>query len=622
MWSQPFLDGTDGRSRSMSKAAASRDAVLRPALPEPILRIRAACRRSLGVVALFSAAINILMLTGALYMLQVYDRVLTSRSWETLIYLTIIAGAALVVLGTLEMLRGKIVGRITTYIEESVGPEALERIIEASLTGRSYRTEALRDLSMVRQFMGGAGMFALFDTPWVPVYLAVITLMHPVLGAVATAGALLMLGLAMLGNALTRSGLREGSKLQLKNMQRIEAFNRNAEVIDAMGMFPALCRRWLATTREASDFTERASDRVGTVAAIIKTLRQLLQIMVLGVGAWLVLQQEATGGIMIAGSILMGRALAPVEQVVGAWKLLVGAREAYGRLIMFFSVPSTRNESMQLPAPTGRLAAEQVTYLPPGAETAALQNVSFAITPGETLAIVGPSAAGKSTLARMIVGVLSPRMGRVRLDGADVHAWNREQFGRFVGYLPQDIELFEGTVGENIARFEGEYPAEIVAAAQLAGCHEMILRLPDGYDTQIGEGGARLSAGQRQRIGLARALFGEPRLVVLDEPNSNLDAEGEVALADALKALAAAGTTVVVVTHRPNLLAMVKKMLVLRDGTVAMFGPRDQVMAQLRPQQPTTVTEVAGKAAATESVVRPLKRAASVAPAPAAEKMP
>lgn len=553
-------------------------------LPASIRRIRAACGRSLAGVALFSAVINVMMLTGALYMLQVYDRVLTSRSWETLLYLTVMALGAFVVMGALEALRGRIVSRVSAYLDESLAPEALERVIEASILGRAYGAEALRDIAQLRQTLAGPAIFALFDIPWTPIYLAVITFMHPALGAIAGGGALVLVGLAATGDLLSRRGLREGSKLQIHTLRRAESIARNAEVIDAMGMFPALCRRWLVDVRAALSASEPASDRVGGISASTKAIRQILQIMILGAGAWLVLRQEATGGVMIAASILMGRALAPVDQVIGTWKVLLAARESYSRLRHFLAIPSARHESMPLPEPAGRLAAERITYVPPGGEAPTLNGISFAVGPGETLAVIGPSASGKSTLARLMVGVLKPRFGHMRLDGADVHAWNREQFGTFVGYLPQDVELFDGTVAENIARFSDGAPHDVVSAAQLAGCHEMILRLPNGYATEIGEGGAKLSAGQRQRVGLARALFGNPRMVVLDEPNAHLDTDGEQALAAAIQTLSKRGTTVVVVTHRPALLSSADKVLVLRDGNALLFGSRDEVLAKLNAQ--------------------------------------
>ena len=422
-------------------------------LPEHIVSVQWAVRRALVVVALFSAVINVLMLTSALYMLQVYDRVLASRSNDTLFYLTLLAVVAVGIMGFVEAIRGRIVNRVSSFVELSVGPDALERIVEASINGAMYRADVLRDLSVVRQFMGGAAMFALFDLPWAPIYIAVIFAMHPMLGFIATAGAFGLLAIALLGHWMTRDGLKEGGRLQFRVMRQVEAMSRNAEVVDAMGMLPALCRRWLADTRNAASLTERATDGVGSVSAITKAVRQILQIVMLGGGAYLVMHQEGTGGVMIAGSILLGRALAPVEQVVGAWKVLTNAREAYARVYRFFLVPANRHEAMPLPVPTGRLAAEGVTYYPPGSQTPALRNVSFAIEAGETLAIIGPSAAGKSTLARLIVGVASPRLGLVRLDGAATHSWNRAQFGQFVGYLPQDVELFAGTVAENIARF-------------------------------------------------------------------------------------------------------------------------------------------------------------------------
>jgi PrtD family type I secretion system ABC transporter len=545
------------------------------------------CRRTFGFVGLFSLCINLLLLTVPLYMLQVFDRVLASQSQETLVFLTIIAVGAVLVLGLLELVRSRILVRASRWLEEMLAPAAFERSIAAALYGRPYRTEALRDLGQLRSFLAGSAIFSLFDAPWVPIYLLVIFLLHPVVGFVALAGAIVLFALAVLNELLTRKPLRTANCDAMHGMQRAEATMRNAEAIDAMGMMPGVVASWLSMNDRALEQQVLASDRAGTVLAVSKFLRLAVQIAVLGAGAFLAVRHELTPGAMIAGSILTSRALAPVEQAIGTWKQVIGARAAYARLKSHFAETRLlRATGMPLPAPRGHLRVEGVTFAYPGTTRAALKAVSCELLPGEALAIVGPSAAGKSTLARLLIGVWPPNAGAVRLDGADVHTWDREDFGRYVGYLPQDVELFAGTVQENIARLGEARPAAIHQAAQMAGVHEMILRLPRGYDTEIGEGGAILSGGQRQRIALARALLGPPRFLVLDEPNSNLDGSGEEALSNAIAAVKAAGGTVVIIAHRPSMLAHVDKILLLRNGQVEAFGMREEVMKLISRPRP------------------------------------
>jgi ATP-binding cassette subfamily C protein/ATP-binding cassette subfamily C protein EexD len=456
------------------------------------------------------------------------------------------------------------------------------------LRGSSYRTEALRDLATLRGYLGGGGIMALFDAPWMPLYLAFIFLLHPLLGLLALGGAAVLFGLALANNALTAGTLKQANAASARAYQAADAGFRNAEVIDGMGMGGVLARRWDAANASVLELQTTASDRAGLINAFTKPFRMFLQVAVLGLGAWLSLRHEVSPGAMIASSIIMSRALAPVEQAIATWKQTTGAREAWGRLNRLFETPSLRPPGMELPQPQGRLAVEAVTFTPANAKEPVLRNLSFAVSPGQALAVIGPSAAGKSTLARLIVGMASPQQGQVRLDDVDVFAWNRDDFGAHVGYLPQDVELFPGSVRENIARMEDGDPAEVVAAARMAGVHEMILRLPDGYDTEIGEQGSVLSGGQRQRIGLARALYRRPALVVLDEPNSNLDAVGEEALNQAIAAMKKAGSTVVIVAHRPSLMVNVDCVLVLAEGQAQKFGPRDAVLAQLRRPEPSS----------------------------------
>jgi PrtD family type I secretion system ABC transporter len=428
----------------------------------------------------------------------------------------------------------------------------------------------------------------------VPVYIAVIFLLHPLMGCIALGGAVLLLVLALANEAVTGKALQQSSLAAIQAQRRAEAVARNAEVIDSMGMMPALTTRWRRAHLEAQPPQDRAADRAAACLALTKLLRLLLQVAVLAVGAWLVLQQQLTSGASIAASIVMGRALAPVEQVVGGWKQLLLARQALRRLQAFLGLPRLRSPGLPLPIPEGALLVDRISYALPGQNAPLIKGVALALAPGESLAVIGPSGAGKTTLMRLVTGTLLPSMGQVRLDGADVFLWQREDFGRHLGYLPQGVELFEGTVLENIARMaEGASPDTVYEAARLAGCHEMILRLPQGYETEIGEGGAHLSGGQRQMIGLARALHGNPRLVVLDEPNSNLDSEGELALDRAIGHLKARGATVVVVSHRPALVNQVDKVLVLRDGVAEMFGPRAEVLKRL--MTPPTVARAPGR---------------------------
>jgi ATP-binding cassette subfamily C protein/ATP-binding cassette subfamily C protein EexD len=556
---------------------------------EPLLATCSrACRPYILAVGVFSGAASILQLTLSIYMMQLVDRVLATQNLDTLLYLTLLAVLALTVLAVLEFCRGAVMQRVAGWIERRVAPEGFARAIEAQLRGMPYRMEALRDLSTCRTYIGSPGLLSLFDVPWVPVYLTVIFLLHPTLGWIATGGTLLLLLLAIANEALTGKALRSAGAVAMSGQRRAEAVSRNAEIIDSMGMMGALAARWQDAFTAAEGPRDRAADRATFFLAAIKWLRLLLQLAVLGVGAWLVLRQELTSGASIAGSIIVGRALAPVEQVVGGWKPLVQARQALRRLQSFLALPRLRADGLALPTPAGALRLDHVSYALPGQAGFLIRDVTLALAPGESLAIVGPSGAGKSMLLRLMIGTLIPKLGTVRLDGADVSQWPRTDLGRHLGYLPQDVGLFEGTVFENIARMErAASPDGVYEAARLAGCHEMILGLPQGYETAIGEGGAHLSGGQRQMIGLARALYGSPRLIVLDEPNSNLDGEGEAALARAVEHLKAGGATVVLVSHRPALVHHVDKVLLLKDGVAEMFGPRAQVLQRvMRPVRP------------------------------------
>ncbi len=550
----------------------------------PLRKALAACRKQFIAVGIFSGVVNLLQLTTSIYMMQVFDRVLATRILDTLVYLSVVAAFAVLVLAVLEAVRGQIMQRVAGWIEHRVAPEGFIRAIESTLRGRPYRMEALRDLAVCRGFLGSPGMLALYDVPWVPVYIGVIFLLHPVMGFIALGGALLLFGLTVTTELATSKLLREANVAAMASQRRADAISRNAEVIDSMGMLPSVIGRWREAVAEMSVPQQRAADRAAILVALTKFFRLAVQIAILGIGAYLVLEQQLTAGASIAGSIIMGRALAPVEQMIGGWKQLVQARQSFRRLQSFLAQPRLRPPGLPLPEPTGRLGVERVSYAFPGQGVAMIKGVNFAMNPGESLAIIGPSAAGKTTLIRLLIGTLQPSAGNVRLDGADVYFWLREDFGRHVGYLPQDVELFDGTVFRNIARMAECDPEEVFEAAKLAGCHEMILRLPHGYETEIGDGGQYLSGGQRQLIGLARAMFGKPKLVVLDEPNSNLDGDSEAGLLRALEQLKAQGTTVILVSHRPALVQGVDKVLLLKDGAMEMFGPRAEVLKRLMTQ--------------------------------------
>jgi PrtD family type I secretion system ABC transporter len=552
--------------------------------PVPTLRHASAeVRRILVCVGLFSAVINLLMLVGPIYMLQVYDRVLASGSVPTLVYLTVAAGGLILAGALLEGARSRVLVRLAGRADGLFSEALFARLHETALAGGGDRAQPLRDVETVRGFVTGSGLFFFFDAPWVPLFLAFVFLLHPLLFAVALTGAAILFALAMATELATRRLLAEATGHAVAATDFAASALRNAESAEAMGMLPGLRRRWLEHHRAGLALQALASDRAGILTAVVKFVRPVLQVAILGVGAWLVLGHEITAGAMVAASIIMGRALAPVEGAIGTWRGFVAARAAFARVKALLSAPGRRTSALPLPAPAGTVTVEKLVAAAPGGTAAIIKGISFGLEAGEALGIVGPSAAGKSTLARLMVGVWTPANGHVRLDGVDIAAWNHLEVGPHIGYLPQEIELFDGTIAENIARFGDADADAVVAAARLAGVHDMILRLPAGYDTAIGRSGTVLSGGQRQRIGLARALYGNPAFVVLDEPNSNLDSIGEHALRQALTALKRRGTTIVVVAHRPSVLGAVDKVMVLRDGMIEQFGPREEVLATLAP---------------------------------------
>jgi len=539
-------------------------------------------QRYFAYAGLFSLAINVLLLVPALYMLQVFDRVLSSRSEETLVMLSVGALLALAMMAALDMLRARLLAACGVALDRWLGPSVLQGLLDQTARlGGAEHLNGLRDVGTLRGFLVGAGVIALFDAPWLPLFLVLITLFHPLLGAVALAGAGLMLLLAVLNERLTRAPLELVLAAGRRAGRFIDASTANAETVSALGMQRAVTRRWQALNEAALREQVAASGLGATFSGLTKFTRQFIQMAMLGVGAYLVIAQHLSAGVMIAATIILGRALAPVEMLVAGWRNLVEVRAAWRRLEKLFATNPPVQAGTALPAPRGDLAVERVVYGFPGAARPALRGVSFSLPAGESLGVIGPTAAGKSTLARLIVGVWKPVSGAVRLDGADVSTWQREQLGAHVGYVPQAVGLFAGTVAENIARLAETDAAAVIRAAQSAHTHEMILRLPKGYDTEVGESGAALSPGQRQRIALARALYGEPRLVVLDEPNANLDVEGDDALLRAMNDLKSAGVTVVVIAHRPSLLGSMDKLLVLKDGVAEMFGPRAEITARV-----------------------------------------
>ena len=543
-------------------------------------------RTALVNTSLFSCVINLLMLTGPLFMLQVYDRVLTSRSLPTLLALTLLVAALFTFMGLLELVRSRILVRIGQRVDEEFGDKVFDQVIGHALSRTpNIGGQPLRDLDSIRQFVSGPGPFALFDTPWVPVYLAVIYLMHPWMGMLATAGAILLLIFAIVNELATREPMAEAAKTAMDAQAFADECRRNAEVIGAMGMLTGLRQRWKALHDTSVGIQIGASDRGGTITSSSKAIRMFLQSAMLALGAFLAVGQEITPGTMIAGSIIMSRALAPLEQAITQWRGFLNFRRARRRLNLLLGRAGETETPMPLPAPVGHVKVEHVFATAPQANTFILQDIEFDLNAGQALGVIGPTAAGKSTLARTLVGVWPTAKGVVRLDGAPLDQWPTEQIGAHVGYLPQDVELFAGTVEGNISRFHPEPdPEVIVKAAKQANVHDLILNLSDGYNTKIGEGGAALSAGQRQRIALARALYGDPVFVVLDEPNSNLDAEGEAALSKAIRSLKKRGCTVVVIAHRPGAVSDVDLLLFLKEGRQHAFGPRDEVLARVMEQ--------------------------------------
>jgi len=553
-----------------------------------------ACRGAFIGVGVMSCMINLLYLTGSIFMLEVYDRVLPSRSIPTLVGLVILAGGLYVAQGVLDLIRGRILVRVGTSLDETLNARVFETVVRLPLMvgSRNEGLQPLRDLDNVRSFLSSMGPGAFFDLPWLPFYLAICFAFHVLIGVTALVGAVILITLTVVTEYMSRVPAREAMGLAARRNDLAATSRRNAEVLVAMGMSGRLTKRWSEANENYLSGNQRASDVAGGLGAIAKVMRMTLQSAVLAVGAYLVIHQEATAGIIIAGSILSARALAPVDLAIAHWKSFVAARQSWHRLNRLLDSLPAQAVPTLLQSPSSRLSVEGISIVPPGDQKLIVQDVSFTLEAGNGLGVIGPSGSGKSSLVRALVGVWQPVRGKVRLDGAALDQWSSDVLGRHVGYVPQDVELFAGSVAQNICRFDAEASAEsIIAAAKEAGVHEMIIKMRDGYDTQIGEQGAALSAGQAQRVALARALFGDPFLIVLDEPNSNLDTEGDEALTRAVRGARERGAIVVVVAHRPIGIEAVDQVLVLKDGRMQAFGPKETVLGQVlqRVAPPTPI---------------------------------
>ncbi|MEL6364624.1 MAG: type I secretion system permease/ATPase [Pseudomonadota bacterium] len=551
------------------------------AADDPLSRALKRVRRGVFIAVGFSLFLNLLHLASPLYMMQVYDRVLPTDGKETLFFLTIIAVVAALALGVLEAARSAALARLGQWLGDAVRPAVLDASLSMSLGVDGGRgAQPMRDLKQVAGFVGGQAISPVLDAPWAPIFLIALFLLHPALGFVALIAGAILFVISVLNDITTRPAFNESGSASLKSYALLESYLRNAEAVEAMAMAPALNRRFSVVDDLSGEAAAVANDRAAAFGAAAKSIRLAAQTAVLAVGALLVLSGDLAPGGMIAASILMGRALAPVDQLIGAWRRAVDAWTARGRLRTLLELAPSTEGRMTLPTPSGAIAAENVSLRGAGGQPI-LTHVSFALQPGEAMGLIGPSASGKTSLCRLLVGVRPPTLGAVRLDGADITQWSVEQRGRHVGYLPQDVELFDGTIAENIARMGEPKDEDVVEAARLAGAHDMIVRLQDGYNTRVGAQGALLSGGQRQRIALARALYGDPKLLVLDEPNANLDQVGDAALQAAIARAKETGVTVVLVAHRPSALVHVDKLLVLANGSVSAFGPRNEVMGDL-----------------------------------------
>ena len=546
------------------------------------------CRSAFKAAAFFSLFINMLMLFPSIYMMQVYDRVLGSNSTSTLLMLTLLALLLFITLGALEWIRSQVLIRVSTRIDLLLNERLYKAMFQQAVasSGKSS-SQPLNDLLTVRQFLTGNGLFAFFDAPWLPIYIGLLFLFNFYFGIVAILSAVILILLAIWNEKATHNDLNQANQVSVENANNTARNLRNAEVVHAMGMLPVLMNRWQDKQQKLIVLQARASQKGGLISALSKTFRLTIQSLILGLGAWLAINKQLSPGVMIGGSILLGRALAPIDIMIGSWKQFLTVRTAYARLNELLKKFPEETERMPLPAPIGALRAEHIMVMPPNTKTPVIKGVNFAIEAGTIVALIGASASGKSTLVRALLGIWPVANGTVRLDGADIIQADRSLIGAYIGYLPQDVELFDGTIAENIARF-GEVDANLVVeAAMAADIHDMILRLPQGYDTEIGATGGALSAGQRQRVGLARALYNNPVLVMLDEPNSNLDDVGEQALAQALLKLKQRSCTVIIISHRAGILSIVDRIMVLNEGALVLDAPRNVALAKLSGKQPS-----------------------------------
>jgi len=555
-----------------------------------------ACRRAFMAVALFSGMSNLLMLTGSLFMLEVYDRVLPSRSVPTLVALLILTAGLYGAQGIIDAIRSRILVRIGHSLDEAMSLRIYEAIVQLPLKlgAKAEGVQPIRDLDTVRGFLSGIGPVAFFDLPWMPIFIGICFVFHPYLGLTALTGAIILIMFAVATELLTRRPTRNATQFAVARNALMEASRRNAEAITAMGMAGRIAQRWSELNHKYVTSSGQASDVGGGLGAMSKVLRLMLQSAILAVGAWLVINQQSTPGIIIAGSILGGRALAPVDLAIANWRGFIAARQSWQRLSKLLGHLPAQAAPMPLKPPARTLVVQNAAVAPPGEARIVCQDVNFTLAGGKALGVIGPTASGKSSLARMLVGVWTPGRGTVRLDGATFDQWSPETIGRHIGYLPQDVELFPGNVAQNIARFEEPPdPEAVLAAAQAAGVHELITNLPEGYETHVGERGSALSAGQAQRIALARALYRDPFLIVLDEPNSNLDAEGDEALTRAILGVRARGAIAVVVAHRPSAIAGVDYILVMAKGRQQQFGPKEEILNRvIQPSPPPRALKV------------------------------
>ena len=561
--------------------------------PDNVLtRALAEGRRPFAVAAAFSFFSNVLYLALPLSTYQIYGRVLISQNVPTLLVLTAITGFVFAVSSAIDDVRAQILINYGVLLDQRVSGRIFTAMFDDSVRGGVARSQAMRDLDTFRQTLTGIAAAAFFDVPWIPVFLFVLYLIDPMVGVVTTVGAVALFFLALWQERVIRPTSKEASDAALKSYAFTETALRNGEVVRAMGMLSTLGSAWAVHRRVTIERGALTSEKSNTFNNVIKAVRMAIQVLIIAVGAYLIIKGKIHQGLLFANMILAARALAPIEKIVGSWEPLNGMARAHARLMAILSAAEPTPPATALPRPKGKLTAEGVNYAPPGATRLLLANINFSLEPGEVMGVIGPSGAGKSTLARTLMGVWRPNNGVIRLDGADVFAWDRSDFGKHVGYLPQDTELFAGTIRNNIARFrDGVTDEEVVRAAQLAGVHELVLKMPKGYETEVGDGGLTLSAGQRQRVGLARAMLGDPAYIVLDEPNASLDLDGEEALMNALDSMKANGATVVIISHKPSIFRAADKMLVLREGRVELFGPRDQIMSRLMKPAEVRVVE-------------------------------